>query len=260
MATRLTPEELKQISTFRKRTVFFCFVTLILFLLLASRFFYLQIIEYDNFIIKAEANRKTETAHPPRRGIIMDKNGELLAANEPIYTLEITPGKVVGLAKTIESLEKIIPITKYDKKRFYRLKDELPRLSPVPLKSNLTDEDVARFIAQAWKFPGVEVRSRMHRYYPQGKDAAHVVGYIGRISQRDQAALEKSGKEAEYSGTLNIGKLGLEQSYEDVLHGKPGIEELEVRASGRPIRSLSKSPATSGSNLKIGRASCRERL
>ena len=249
MATRLTPEELKQISTFRKRTVFFCFVTLILFLLLSSRFFYLQIIEYDNFIIKAEANRKTETAHPPRRGIIMDKNGELLAANEPIYTLEITPGKVVGLAKTIESLEKIIPITKYDKKRFYRLKDELPRLSPVPLKSNLTDEDVARFIAQAWKFPGVEVRSRMHRYYPQGKDAAHVVGYIGRISQRDQAALEKSGKEAEYSGTLNIGKLGLEQSYEDVLHGKPGIEELEVRASGRPIRSLSKSPATSGSNL-----------
>lgn len=107
MATRLTPEELKQISTFRKRTVFFCFVTLILFLLLASRFFYLQIIEYDNFIIKAEANRKTETAHPPRRGIIMDKNGELLAANEPIYTLEITPGKVVGLAKTIESLEKL---------------------------------------------------------------------------------------------------------------------------------------------------------
>ena len=249
MATRLTAEELKQISTFRRRSVFFCFVTIILFLLLASRFFYLQILEYDNFIIKAEANRKTETAHPPRRGIIMDKNGELLAANEPIYTLEITPGKVVGLAKTIEALEKIIPITKYDKKRFYRLKDELPRLSPVPLKSNLTDEDVARFIAQAWKFPGVEVRSRMHRYYPQGKDAAHVVGYIGRISQRDQAALEKSGKEAEYSGTLNIGKLGLEQSYEDVLHGKPGIEELEVRASGRPIRSLSKSPATSGSNL-----------
>lgn len=194
MATRLTAEELKQISTFRRRSVFFCFVTIILFLLLASRFFYLQILEYDNFIIKAEANRKTETAHPPRRGIIMDKNGELLAANEPIYTLEITPGKVVGLAKTIEALEKIIPITKYDKKRFYRLKDELPRLSPVPLKSNLTDEDVARFIAQAWKFPGVEVRSRMHRYYPQGKDAAHVVGYIGRISQRDQAALEKAAK------------------------------------------------------------------
>ncbi len=159
---------------------------------MASRFFYLQIIEYDNFIIKAEANRKTEDSSSSAPPVLLWIRTESCGSKRSqLYTLEITPGKVVGLAKTIESLEKIIPITKYDKKRFYRLKDELPRLSPVPLKSNLTDEDVARFIAQAWKFPGVEVRSRMHRYYPQGKDAAHVVGYIGRISQRDQAALEK---------------------------------------------------------------------
>ncbi len=251
MVKRLTKEEIQQIKTFRGRSWFFGFVTVFLFSILAFRFFYLQVIEYDNFIVKAEANRKTEAFHAPRRGIIMDKHGEMLAANEPIYTLEITPGKVHGLNKTIEDLSKIIEISKYERRKFLRLKDELPRLSPVPLKSNLTDEEVARFVAQSWRYPGVEVRSRMHRYYPQGKDAAHVVGYIGRISQRDQTALEKSGKEADYTGTLYIGKLGLEQSYEDVLHGKPGVEELEVRASGRPIRSLSNRPSTTGSNLVL---------
>ena len=266
---------------FTRRCWFFLFVTILLYLILASRFAYLQIFQYDELVTKAEANRKTETAHPPRRGIIMDKNGEVLATNDPIYTLEITPAKTPNFNQTIKELQKVISISKGDIRRFNRLKDELPRLSPVPVKSGLTDEEVARFTAQSWRFPGVEVRSRMHRFYPAGKDAAHVVGYIGRISQRDQTRLEESGRGNDYTGTLNIGKTGIELSYEDVLHGKPGFEQIEVRASGRPIRSLSMTQPQSGNNLvltldmglqreimkelgdrrgKIGRASCRERV
>ena len=181
----------------------------------------------------------------------MDKNGEVLATNDPIYTLEITPAKTPNFNQTIKELQKVISISKGDIRRFNRLKDELPRLSPVPVKTNLTDEEVARFTAQAWRFPGVEVRSRMHRSYPAGKDAAHVVGYIGRISQRDQTRLEESGRGNDYTGTLNIGKTGIELSYEDVLHGKPGFEQIEVRASGRPIRSLSMTQPQSGNNLVL---------
>ena len=165
--------------------------------------------------------------------------------------LEITPAKTPNFNQTIKELQKVISISKGDIRRFNRLKDELPRLSPVPVKTNLTDEEVARFTAQAWRFPGVEVRSRMHRSYPAGKDAAHVVGYIGRISQRDQTRLEESGRGNDYTGTLNIGKTGIELSYEDVLHGKPGFEQIEVRASGRPIRSLSMTQPQSGNNLVL---------
>lgn len=236
---------------FTRRCWFFLFVTILLYLILASRFAYLQIFQYDELVTKAEANRKTETPHPPRRGIIMDKNGEVLATNDPIYTLEITPAKTPNFNQTIKELQKVISISKGDIRRFNRLKDELPRLSPVPVKTNLTDEEVARFTAQAWRFPGVEVRSRMHRSYPAGKDAAHVVGYIGRISQRDQTRLEESGRGNDYTGTLNIGKTGIELSYEDVLHGKPGFEQIEVRASGRPIRSLSMTQPQSGNNLVL---------
>ena len=124
---------------FTRRCWFFLFVTILLYLILASRFAYLQIFQYDELVTKAEANRKTETAHPPRRGIIMDKNGEVLATNDPIYTLEITPAKTPNFNQTIKELQKVISISKGGIRRFNRLKDELPRLSPVPVKTNLTD-------------------------------------------------------------------------------------------------------------------------
>lgn len=234
-----------------RRVVCFVVIMVLLFAGLAWRMAWLQIVQYDSLVEKAEANRKSETSHPPRRGIIWARNGELLAANKPVYSLEIVPAETHGLSKTILELGKFISLSKSDVRRFNRLKEELPRLSPVPIKTGLTDEEVARFTAQEWKFPGVEVRSRMQRVYPQGTDAAHVVGYIGRISQNDQDRLEKAGKDKDYNGTLSIGKTGIELSYEEVLHGKPGIELLEVRASGLPIRSLSKTEPSAGDNLVL---------
>lgn len=234
-----------------RRVLFFVIVMVLLFTGLAWRMAWLQIVQYDSLVEKAESNRKSVTAHPPRRGVIWARNGELLATNKPIYSLEIVPAETHNLNKTILELGNIVSISKSELRRFYRLKEELPRLSPVPIKTGLTDEEVARFVAKEWKFPGVEVRSRMQRVYPQGAEAAHVVGYIGRISQRDQDRLEKSGKERDYNGTLSIGKTGIELSYEDVLHGKPGFETLEVRASGMPIRSLSKTSPSAGDNLVL---------
>lgn len=252
MSSRFDDEKEKlRRKKFLSRVFFFIFVTIVLYAVLISRFAWLQIFEYENFVTKAESNRMTETSHPPRRGMIYDRNGVVLAQNEPMYSLELTPAKVVGLNKTIEALSGIIEITPRDKKKFFRLKDELPRLSPVPLKINLTDKEVAVFTAQAWKFPGVEVRSRLHRSYPQGSATAHVVGYIGRISQKDQNLLKDRGDDRDYEGTLNIGKSGLELSYEKELHGLPGFEQIEVRASGRPIRSLAKSEAVPGNNLVL---------
>lgn len=248
--SRFNEELVKQSKqVFKSRCWQFAVVMFLLYGILACRFLWLQVIEYDSFVNKAENNRITETAHAPRRGVIRDRHGELLAVNEPIYSLELVPAKVQGLNKTLDELGKIIEISKYDRRRFFRLKDELPRLSPVPVKTNLTDEEVARFIAQAWRFPGVEVSSRLHRRYPQGAAAAPVVGYIGRISQRDQNRLKEGGEERDYEGTLNIGKIGLELSYEKDLHGEPGFEQVEVRASGRPIRSLSKTEPNPGKDL-----------
>lgn len=234
-----------------RRVGFFVVVMVLLFAGLAWRMAWLQIVQYDSLVEKAESNRKTETSFPPRRGVIWARNGELLATNKPVYSLEIVPAETPNLNRTIAELGEMIPISKSDTRRFYRLKEELPRLSPVPLKTGLTDEEVARVVAQGWKFPGVDVRSRMHRVYPQGEEAAHIVGYIGRISQKDQDRLEKSGKERDYNGTLSIGKTGIELSYEELLHGKPGFETLEVRASGMPIRSLSKTSPSSGDNLVL---------
>lgn len=251
MKRRVKEIEAARKLQFYKRSLFFFFITVLLYLTLASRFAWLQIVQYDELITKAEANRKTETYHPPRRGVITDKNGEILASNTPVYTLEITPAKTPGFQKTLNELEKVISISKTDKRRFNRLKEELPRLSPVPIKTALTDEEVARFVAQSWRFPGVEIRSRMHRNYPQGEAAAHVVGYLGRINQKDQARLDESDKGRDYTGTLNIGKTGIELSYEEKLHGKPGFEEIEVRASGRPIRTLSKTASIPGNNLVL---------
>lgn len=236
---------------FKRRSWVFLGVMLLFYAILAGRFAYLQIYQYEDFVYKAESNRITETALPPQRGVIYDRNGERLAINEPMYSLELIPAKVYRLNNTIDEISKIIEIRPSDRKRFNRMKDELPRLSPVPLKINLTDTEVAKFTAQAWRFPGVEVRSRMHRAYPQGEVAAHVVGYIGRISERDQRQLKERGEDGDYEGTLNIGKSGLELSYESTLHGDPGFEKVEVRASGRPIRTLSKTEPVEGKNLSL---------
>jgi penicillin-binding protein 2 len=149
----------------------------------------------------------------------------------------------------IDQLAMLVDIQSRDRKRFRKLLDESKKFESLPIRTRLTDAEVARFTAQRYRFPGVDIQARLFRQYPLSESAAHVIGYIGRISQKDAAIIEDSDDAANYNGTIYIGKDGLEKSYESVLHGKTGYEEVEVSASGRAVRSLSKTPAVSGNNL-----------
>jgi len=161
------------------------------------------------------------------------------------------PSEVRDLEGTLAELSTLVPIEPRDLRRFRKLFEESRNFESVPVRSRLTDEEVARVVSQRYRLPGVDVRARLLRDYPQGTTAAHVVGYIGRINERDVERIEERGQTANYRGTLHIGKAGLEQSYEAELHGTTGVEQVEVNASGRAVRALSHTPASSGNDLEL---------
>jgi penicillin-binding protein 2 len=227
------------------------FVVFAAFCVLFGRFFYLQVVQHDYYQTKAEDNRITVVPLAPNRGIIADRNGVVLARNDAAYTLEISPGRVADLEGTIEALATIVDIQQKDRKRFKRLLEESKGADSLPIRTRLNDEEVARFSAQAFRFPGVEIRARLFRQYPQGKMASHALGYIGRINDKDLERLEAEGTLAEYKGSQHMGKVGIEQSYERELHGAPGFAQVEIDAGGRALRTLSSTPPTSGNNLVL---------
>jgi penicillin-binding protein 2 len=175
----------------------------------------------------------------------------VLAHNYSAYTLEITPSKVADLEATIDALSSIVDIGPRDRRRFKKLLEESKRFESLPIRTRLSDEEIARFAANRYRFPGVDVRARLFREYPQGELFSHVIGHIGRISQKDLDRLENEDQLSNYRGTDYIGKTGLEYSYEQHLHGTTGIEEVEVDSGGRAVRSLSRTPPVSGNNLVL---------
>ncbi len=226
---------------------------LVLFGLLLARFAYLQVIQHDHYHTLAEANRMSVVPVTPGRGVIYDRNGVQLAFNYTAHTLEITPGKTPGMDvnNTIEQLSDIVEITPRDRRRFKQLLEESKRFESLPIRSRLADEEIARFAAHRYRFPGVEIKARLFRQYPQGELFSHVIGYIGRINKKDLENLETDGVLANYRGTDYIGKVGLEQSYENVLHGTTGVEQVEIDSGGRVVRVLSRTPPVSGANLAL---------
>ncbi|MGZ3159334.1 MAG: penicillin-binding protein 2 [Burkholderiaceae bacterium] len=224
--------------------VFICFG------LLFARFFWLQVIKHSDYAAQAEENRISIVPLVPNRGLILDRNGAILARNFSAYTLEITPSKIKGdLDALIDDLGALVDIQTKDRKRFRKLLEESKNFESTPIRTRLTDEEVARFTAQRYRFPGVEIQARLFRQYPLGEVASHVIGYIGRISQKDAATIDDSDDSANYNGTDYIGKEGLEKSYEKELHGTTGYEEVEVSAGGRAVRTLSRTLANPGNNL-----------
>ncbi|HYD97496.1 MAG TPA: penicillin-binding protein 2 [Noviherbaspirillum sp.] len=224
--------------------VFICFG------LLFARFLWLQVFKYSDYASQAEDNRVSVVPVVPNRGLILDRNGVVLARNFSAYTLEITPSKIADtLDGVIEELSSVVDIQPKDRRRFRRLLEEAKNFESVPIRTRLTDEEVARFTAQRYRFPGVEIQARLFRQYPLGETASHVIGYIGRISQRDAKRIEEMEDAANYAGTDYIGKEGLEKKYENILHGRTGYEEVEVTAGGRAVRTLSRTAATPGQNL-----------
>ncbi|MDP1526959.1 MAG: penicillin-binding protein 2 [Rhodocyclaceae bacterium] len=224
---------------------------LICFTLLFARFVWLQVIQHDYYQTRAEDNRISLVPIVPNRGLIIDRHGEVMARNYSAYTLEIIPTQVANLEETIDGLAEFITIEAKDRKRFKKLLEESKRFDSLPIRTRLTDEEVARFIARRFRFPGVEIKARLFRQYPRGAFASHVLGYIGRITERDLGQIEEADVEANYRGTDHFGKTGLERHYEMELHGTSGFEQVEVDAGGRAIRTLARTAPVPGNNLTL---------
>ncbi|MEQ1772488.1 MAG: penicillin-binding protein 2 [Burkholderiales bacterium] len=236
---------------FRVRLAVMSGFVLVMFALLLARFAYLQVIQHDHYHTLAEANRISVVPVTPGRGVIFDRNGVQLAFNYTAHTLEITPGRAMDVNGTIDRLSEIVEITPRDRRRFKQLLEESKSFESLPIRSRLADDEIARFAAHRYRFPGVEIKARLFRQYPQGELFSHVIGYIGRINKREIEKLEADGELANYRGTDHIGKTGLEQSYESVLHGTTGVEQIEIDSAGRAVRVLSRTPPASGANLVL---------
>ncbi|HEY3046398.1 MAG TPA: penicillin-binding protein 2 [Polaromonas sp.] len=239
------------LSRFRARVLVASLAVLCAFALLAVRLVYLQVVRHADLNEQAENNRTAVVPIVPNRGLILDRNGVVLASNYSAYTLEITPSKVANLEETIAALEKVVDIQLRDKRRFKRLREESKNFESLPIRTRLTDEEVARFAAQRFRFPGVDIKARLFRSYPHGELGSHVVGYIGRINQSEKEHIEEGDDEGNYRGTDYIGKLGVEQSFEKQLHGITGVEQVETSAGGRAVRKLASNPATPGDTVML---------
>jgi penicillin-binding protein 2 len=239
------------LGRFRARVLVASVVVLLCFLLLASRLVYLQVMRHDDLLEQAESNRTAVVPVVPNRGLILDRNGVVLASNYSAYTLELTPAKIANLEQTIEDLSQVVDVSPRDRRRFKKLLEESKSFESLPLRTRLSDEEVARFAAQRYRFPGVDIKARLFRTYPFGELASHVIGYIGRINQAEKEKLDDSDEQANYRGTEYIGKLGVEQSFETQLHGITGVDSVETSAGGRAMRKLASSPAVPGNTVKL---------
>jgi penicillin-binding protein 2 len=212
---------------------------------------WLQIVQHDYYQTRAEDNRISLVPIVPNRGLILDRKGEVLAHNYSAYTLELTPSRSRDLDKTIDALAEIIDIQPKDRKRFKKLLEESKNFESLPIRTRLTDEEVAKFIAHRYRFSGVDIKARLFRQYPGGAFASHILGYIGRTTERDEEKIEERDQEANYRGTEHFGKTGLELRYEFDLHGVTGFEKVEVDAGGHAVRTLTRSAPVAGNNLTL---------
>ena len=220
--------------------------------LLAWRLYTLQVLRHEELAQRAETNRTAVVPIVPHRGEILDRNGVVLATNYKAYTLELTPSRLGRTTdEAIDAIAQVVEVTPRDRRRFKRLQEDSRNFESLPIRMRLSDEEVARFAAQRYRFPGVEIKARLFRTYPMGETGAHVVGYIGRINQKEKERIEDSDEAPNYRGTDYIGKLGVESSYEIVLHGTTGVEQMETSAGGYAVRRLASHPSTPGDSVRL---------
>lgn len=238
-------------SKFRLRIWVAGVFTLLCFSLIGMRLWVLQVERHDGLMQRADSNRTAFVPIPPRRGDIVDRNGEILARNRLSYTIEIIPAQVKSLDKTLADLSEVVDLTEFEIRRFKRKLQETSRYAHVVLRNNLNDVEAASFATQAFRFPGINLRGRWVRDYPQGESASNVVGYISRISEAEMQRIEELGQIGNYRGTDVIGKKGIEKTYEDALHGLTGSESIEITAKGRIVRTLDRHDPSAGKDLVL---------
>lgn len=240
-------DTMRERELFRRRAlVGFAAVTLC-FGALLGRFFFLQVVQHEQFVERSEANRLKERALAPNRGLIFDRNGTLLADNRPAYRLELVPEQVSDRAATIEALRGIVELTDDDIERFEKLRRARRSFQGVPLRLRLSEEEVARFAVNRHRFPGVDIVAYQSRLYPAGPTLAHVLGYVGRLDVEDL----KSVNADRYAATTHYGKTGIERFYEGLLHGQVGHEVVETNAQGRVLGVIERKPPVAGSNIYL---------
>lgn len=232
---------------FSQRVLIAGLIMFFLLILLLSRLVFLQISNQEHYTTLSDNNRVSIRPIPPTRGLIFDRNGILLAQNLPSFTLEIIPEHVEDLSKTLTHLSELINISDEDLKRFHKNRRKKRRFEGVPLRFRLNDEEVAKLSVQQNQLEGIEIKAQLSRHYPQGKLASHAVGYVSRINERELRRLDASN----YSATTHIGKVGIERTYEDILHGKVGFQHVETNAQGRVLRVLDRTLPISGKNIYL---------
>ncbi|MGD2074375.1 MAG: penicillin-binding protein 2, partial [Gammaproteobacteria bacterium] len=248
MAYRVTIKDyLFESRLFMHRSIQALVFAALLLGILVGRLTYLQVLAHEHFITLSDDNRIKILPLPPNRGLIFDRNGLILADNLPSYRLEITPEQVRDMPDTLNRLSELVNIRDVDRKRFYNLRTRTPAFKPVPLRFHLSDEEVARFAIDRHRFPGVDIVAGLSRHYPHGPLASHALGYVGRVDERDLQRIDASN----YSGTTHIGKVGIERTYEDTLHGSVGFSQVETNAEGRVLRTLVRTPPVPGENLYL---------
>ncbi len=240
-----------ELHNFKLRLMALSILVFIGFSILALRFHFLQVTNYNHYHALAENNRISIAPIAPNRGLITDRNGVVLAQNFFVYTLEVTPLKVKNLDHTISEIAKLVEVSKLDLKRFKKLKAKAHDFETIPLRTHLNDVEAAKFAANRFRFPGVEIKSRLFRHYPNKKLASHIIGYIGRINDKDLIRLKENDVLSNYKGSNHIGKRGIEYSYEKELHGTTGFQQVEINADGKTVRTLSSTPPISGNNLQL---------
>ncbi|MCI7717378.1 penicillin-binding protein 2 [[Pasteurella] aerogenes] len=219
--------------------------------ILLTNLYHLQVTNYDSYQTRSNGNRIKLLPLPPTRGLIYDRYGKLLAENLTFFGLYIVPEKVENLDRTFEELKLIVGLNDADIENFRKERRRSSRYTPILLKSDLTEEHIARFAVNQYKFPSLEVKPYFKRHYLYGEPLTHILGYVAKINDKDVERLKNEDKYADYAGTSDIGKLGIERYYEDELHGTVGFEEVEVNNRGKVIRKLREQPAVAGKSIHL---------
>ncbi|MBT1444631.1 penicillin-binding protein 2 [Shewanella sp. JM162201] len=236
---------------FRRRAIFTFLCVVALFGVLLTNLYHLQVTSHADYTTRADDNRIRVTPVAPSRGLIFDRNGVLLAENQPIFSLELTPEKVKDVPGTLKQLAEILPISAEEQEDFLEALKFHRRFKPLTVKNNLNEDEVALFSVNQHRFPGVRIEAGLKRFYPHGELLTHVLGFVGKINAKDRTALEKADRWSDYAASKDIGKQGVEKYYENLLHGKPGHLEEEVNNRGRTIRTLRTVPPEPGQDLYL---------
>lgn len=237
----------RETRIFGARLTMLAGLVVLIMLVLLGRMLYLQVVHHKHYETRARANQITPLPVPPVRGLILDRNGIVLAQNYPAYTLEVTPERVEKMAATLKQLSKLVKITDQDLARFNKLRRSRPGFEPQTLRTNLSEQEAAHIAINRPHLQGVELRVRLQRHYPLGSLGVHVVGYVGRINEEENERIDR----AAYRSTLHIGKLGIEQQYESVLLGKVGVERVETNARGRALHVVTRETPHAGDHIYL---------